>query len=190
MSAYIAQLKYEGDGAGRLHPRRDPVWCAERFGQSVTFLPDGRMVLVGGEHEDSSDLDFCIYNDVWVFDPSGVIQIYGYPKEVFPPTDFHSATLVGDQLYLVGSLGYWGSRVYGETQVSRLDTKTFRIESLKTSGQLPGWIYGHEARLIGSDQLEVFGGTVVTRGAASDEYSENTDTFTLNVETLEWRRAA
>ncbi|HEU0201131.1 MAG TPA: ankyrin repeat domain-containing protein [Burkholderiaceae bacterium] len=42
-----------------------PVWCAQRFGQSLTFLPDGRIVQIGGEHEDYYDPDFCIYNDVF-----------------------------------------------------------------------------------------------------------------------------
>jgi len=70
-----------------------PVWCAQRFGQSFTFLPDGRIVEIAGEHEDSYDPDFCIYNDVFVHD-RGSVRIYGYPEHVFPPTDFHTATLI------------------------------------------------------------------------------------------------
>ncbi len=46
--------------------RASPVWCAQRFGQSITFLPDGRIVQIAGEHEDHYDPDFCIYNDVFV----------------------------------------------------------------------------------------------------------------------------
>ena len=58
------------------------------MGQSQTELPDGRLICVAGEHEDSYDPDFHIYNDVVVFDPSGEYEIYGYPQNVFPPTDF------------------------------------------------------------------------------------------------------
>src|SRR6185503_1846850 len=118
-------------------------WSAMRFGQSITRLPDGRIVQVAGEHEDAYDEDFCIYNDVFVHEPGGAITLYGYPEDVFPPTDFHTATLVGDAIYLIGSLGYAGARRYGHTPVFRLDTRTFRIERLAPAGDPPGWIYGH-----------------------------------------------
>lgn len=39
-----------------------PVWCFVRFGATRTELPDGRVVCIGGEHEDGYDQDFCIYN--------------------------------------------------------------------------------------------------------------------------------
>jgi len=90
-----------------------PTWCAERFVQSLTFLPDGHIVQVAGEHEDHYDPDFCIYNDVFVHAPDGSIAIYGYPESVFPPTDFHTATLVGNVIYLIGSLAYPAGRRYG-----------------------------------------------------------------------------
>lgn len=41
---------------------KDPVWCFIRFGATGTKLPDGRLVCIGGEHEDGYDPDFCIYN--------------------------------------------------------------------------------------------------------------------------------
>ena len=118
-----------------------PIWCAKRFGQSMTFLPDGRLVQVAGEHEDGYDPDFCIYNDVFVHDPKGNTTIYSYPESIFPPTDFHTATLTGDTIYLIGSLGYPGTRQYGKTPVYRLDTTTFQIERVETTGSEPGWIY-------------------------------------------------
>lgn len=122
-----------------------PVWCYDRFGRSVTWMPDGRIIEVAGEHEDSYDADFCIYNDVVVFDGKGDFEIYGYPEEVFPPTDFHSATLVGNSIYLIGSLGYHNQRKPGETQVLRLDCTTFRIERVVCNGENPGWISRHKA---------------------------------------------
>lgn len=108
-------------------------------------MPDGRIIEVAGEHEDSYDADFCIYNDVVVFDGKGDFEIYGYPEEVFPPTDFHSATLVGNSIYLIGSLGYHNQRKPGETQVLRLDCTTFRIERVVCNGENPGWISRHKA---------------------------------------------
>jgi len=109
---------------------REPVWCAQRFGQSITFLPDGRIVQIGGEHEDAYDPDFCIYNDVFVHEPDGSFRIFGYPADEFPPTDFHTATLVGRKIYIIGSLAYQGTRHFGSTAVYVFDTQTFRIERL------------------------------------------------------------
>lgn len=39
-----------------------PVWCFTRLGATRTKLPDGRVVCIGGEHEDYYDPDFFIYN--------------------------------------------------------------------------------------------------------------------------------
>jgi hypothetical protein len=33
-------------------PTDGAVWCAQRFGQSLSFLPDGRVIQIAGEHED------------------------------------------------------------------------------------------------------------------------------------------
>ena len=122
-----------------------PIWCAQRFGQSLTLLPDGRVVQIGGEHEDSYDPDFCIYNDVLVHRPDGTIHIFGYPESIFPPTDFHTATLVDEHIYIVGSLGYSGTRQHGVTPVYCLDTESFRIDRVQTLGDAPGWISRHRA---------------------------------------------
>ena len=85
------------------------------------------------------DPDFCIYNDVFVHERDGSIAIYGYPESVFPPTDSHTATLVGDAIYVIGSIGYMGTRRYGETPVYRLDVHTLRMDRLHTTGDSPGW---------------------------------------------------
>jgi hypothetical protein len=170
--------------------RASPVWSAMRFGQSITFLPDGRIVQVAGEHEDSYDADFCIYNDVFVHGPEGAIAIHGYPEDVFPPTDFHTATLVGDAIYLIGALGYQGTRRYGETPVFRLDTRTFRIEGVGATGDAPGWIYGHRARLDGPSAIRVSGGTIVRPAGDEELHDENRDEFVLDLERLSWSRAS
>ena len=55
-----------------------PVWCYSRFGRTITELPDGRIVEISGEHEDFYDPDFCIYNDVVVYEGDGNLKIFGY----------------------------------------------------------------------------------------------------------------
>jgi hypothetical protein len=70
---------------------RGPVWCFDRLGQSHTLIKNQWVVSIGGEHEDFYDPNFMIYNDIVVRDFHGGIEILGYPRGVFPPTDFHSA---------------------------------------------------------------------------------------------------
>ena len=131
-------------------PYRDatpgPFWSWQRVGRTSTELPDGRLIHVAGEHEDSYDSDFCIYNDVVVEHPAIRREVFLYPNDVFPPTDFHSATLVGDAIILIGSLGYRDLRRIGATQVLRLDCETLRIARLATTGDGPGWISRHTAQ--------------------------------------------
>jgi hypothetical protein len=167
---------------------RTPVWCAQRFGQSITLLPDGRIVQIGGEHEDHYDPDFCIYNDVFVHGGDGSIAIIGYPEEVFPPTDFHTATLFDGAIYVIGALGYQGTRRYGQTPVYRLGLTTFRMERVEASGEAPGWIYDHRAVRVGSSEIRVTGGTLVTPGQTGEIHAENTAAFVLDVERRVWRR--
>lgn len=168
---------------------RAPVWCAQRFGQSLTLLPEGRVVQIAGEHEDHYDPDFCIYNDVFVHAPDGTITIYGYPDAIFPPTDFHTATLLGEDNYLIGSLGYQGARHFGRTQVLRLSTRTFAIEPLETSGDGPGWISRHRAALISPQEIHISAGMVSKQHGGKEEYAPNTAACVLDVARMSWRRA-
>lgn len=119
---------YDGEG---------PSWTFQRTGATRTELPDGRIVCVGGEHEDYYDPDFCIYNDVVVF-LDGTVEIYDYREEEFPPTDFHTATSTGDRLILIGGIGYQGTRRFGATPVFALDLSTYRISEIATRGEVPG----------------------------------------------------
>ncbi|NJK39372.1 MAG: hypothetical protein HC825_04600 [Oscillatoriales cyanobacterium RM1_1_9] len=78
-----------------IHPDNislEPVWFYQRFGRTITELPDGRIIEIAGEHEDYYDPDFCIYNDVVLYEKDRSFKIFGYPRSVFPPTDFHTAT--------------------------------------------------------------------------------------------------
>ncbi|MCG6116924.1 MAG: ankyrin repeat domain-containing protein [Aquimonas sp.] len=165
-----------------------PTWCAERFGQSITFLPDGRIVQVGGEHEDGYDPDFCIYNDVFVHHPDGRIEVFGYPEAVFPPTDFHSVTLCGDEILIVGGLGYFGQRSHGSTPVYRLCTRSWRISAVTTRGEPPGWIHRHRA-LIAGRTLRVWKGQRLLLDAQGEEEQQPLEgTWLLDLDMAIWRR--
>ena len=161
-----------------------PFWSWQRFGRTSTLVPDGRIIHVAGEHEDYYDPDFCIYNDVVVEHPDGRLDFYLYPKDVFPPTDFHTATLIGRHIILIGSLSYDDLRRPGQTQVLKLDTDTLRFETLATLGEGPGWISRHSAERIGETAILVVGGKVVIPGS----YAPNTGLFELDLTSLTWRR--
>ncbi len=181
-------------GCRAYHPRfmfndedeSGPVWCYYRYGRTTTILPDGRIVEIAGEHADYYDPDFCIYNDVTVFDGKGNFEIWGYPEHVFPPTDFHSATLIGDHIYIIGSLGYQEQRRPGETPVYRLDCRTFTMECIKTSGEMPGWISSHTARFSsGANCIYVTGGKIYREGLAPNHAA-----FALDLRTYQWSRVS
>lgn len=164
-----------------------PVWCFQRFGMSCTRLPDGSIIYIGGEHEDFYDPDFCIYNDVIVRDPQGEITIYGYPKHIFPPTDSHSATRVGDKIYLIGCLGYLSERVIGETPVYTLDCQTFEIQKIETTGQKPGWLYKHKAKFFEPQNcIRIRAGQVFEVEGNQPSSHENLEMYWLHISTHEW----
>lgn len=160
-----------------------PRWCFSRYGMSQTELPDGRTIFVAGEHEDHYDPDFFIYNDVIVRNPDGTWEVFGYPVSELPPTDFHSATLVEDELFLIGNLGYPHERRRGETAALVLNLRTLRIAPLPTTGDCPGWIYKHQAELSG-EAILIRGGEVETPLANL----ENIDDWRLDLQSLTWQR--
>lgn len=185
VGAYQAGQMFEVEN--KFDGQYKPIWCAQRFGQSITFLPDGRIVQVAGEHEDHYDPDFCMYNDVFVHSSGDNVIIYGYPESAFPPTDFHTATLIGNHIYLIGALGYPDARLYGDTPVYRLDTTTFQIEHLETSGTKPGWIYKHRAVLCSAQEIRITGGNILSMTSGEEILAENQQSFILDIESRTWR---
>ncbi|BCM93043.1 hypothetical protein IAD21_04930 [Abditibacteriota bacterium] len=151
-----------------------PVWCYQRYGKSITLLPDGRLIEIGGSHEDWDDPDFGVYNEVFVHHPHGQFDIFGYPLEVFCPTDFHSATFANGFIYIIGCMGYQDRRVIGHTSVYRLNVETLAIEQIETSGKAPGCISMHKGTLV-DNEIHVCGGECI-------------EVFILNLDTHEWRR--
>lgn len=160
-----------------------PLWCAERMGQSCTVLPNGRQILIGGEWEDGYDPQFAIYNDIIVKHPDGKIEIFGYPRHIFAPTDFHTATLVGDEIWIIGSIGYGEDRDTTQTSVYKLNIHTYKIEKVETRNSM-GWVFKHSATLK-DNQIIVTGGEIWL----GDDLPmvENIDDWALNLKTLIWK---
>ncbi|MBD2166753.1 ankyrin repeat domain-containing protein [Calothrix membranacea FACHB-236] len=167
---------------------QDKAWCYQRFGRTITQLPDGRIIEIAGEHEDYYDPDFCIYNDVVVYQTDGSFQIFGYPQDVFPPTDFHSATLVGDYIYIIGNLGYANAAISDETPVYQLDCHTFKIEKIETTGDKPGWLSRHKAYYREPGKIYITGGKLFIIQPEESEYIDNLDDYFLDLSNFSWSR--
>jgi hypothetical protein len=165
-----------------------PIWTFERMGRAEITLRDGRIVCIAGEHEDYYDPDFYIYNDVIVLGPGNRVEIYGYPAEIFSPTDFHTATLVGDRILLIGSVGYPKDRRPGQTPVYSLDGSNYAISAIPTSGESPGWISHHSAEYDGKGLLTIRGGQVYEGGDGTLPFRSNVEEYALDLETGVWRR--
>jgi hypothetical protein len=181
LGAYQANEMFSGRSSS------GPGWCFDRYGQSCTVLPDGRAVWIAGEHEDCYDPDFFIYNDVAIVAPSGETEIFGYSPEAFPPTDFHSASLLDQHIVLVGSLGYGDQRRAGTTQVLTLDIDRLQMSHVATTGPGPGWIHKHQAQVVEDGRAIVISGGQVDRCDGSS-LVENVDEWRLSVDNWRWER--
>ncbi len=160
------------------------VWTAERFGQTTTRLPDGHWVQIGGEHEDFYDSDFVIFSDVVVHGPGIEPRVFFYPDDIFPPTDFHSASLIEDAIWIIGGLGYQGTRKPGITPIYRLCLENFKITKIKTTGQEPGWINRHTAAVDGT-LITVSGGKI----SDGEQYSDLVGIYEFDTEHHTWTRS-
>lgn len=217
----------------------EPIFCFYRFGRTETKLPDGRIVYIGGEHEDFYDPDFNIYNDVVVVRRGGTetapgteeaeadadadsdsdsdmsdsdkgswerekawnieedlriaasaagadpadVDIYGYPTDVFPGTDFHTATYFehesgggGEYIYIIGGLGYLESPHRAATLVHQLDLRDYNIRRVETSGEAPPPRADSEK----DRKAELQGGQVL--------YTAGTEEYVLSLADMRWSR--
>ncbi|GAA6212793.1 hypothetical protein NBRC116602_25340 [Hyphomicrobiales bacterium 4NK60-0047b] len=184
-TAYQAASKF---GKNHVINKNGPNWSFDRFGKSITPLPDGRIIEIAGEHEDHYDPDFCIYNDVFVHDGQGDCEIYIYPKDLFPPTDFHTATLVDECIYIIGNLGYGEDRRPSYTQAFRLDINTLKMERVETTGDIPGWINRHKANFDGKSTITISGGKLIIDDNGKEDYIDNEHSYSLCLKSRKWKR--
>ncbi|MEM9321143.1 MAG: hypothetical protein AAGA70_19375, partial [Pseudomonadota bacterium] len=173
---------HKAAGTGK---KKSPGWCFSRSGRSKTELSDGSVIYIGGEHEDHYDPDFYIYNDVVHLRPDGSIEIYGYPTEIFPPTDFHSATLFGDEVFILGGLRYPDDRDHSDTLVFRLQLSDFSIHRVVAHGNAPCWLHHHTAELDEAQQKIVCSGGQVTH-QPTGRTVENLSTWEFDLPTKTW----
>lgn len=170
------------------HQLDKPLWCYQRHGHSLTHLPDGRSIGIGGTHKHKAQFDYHIYNDVVVHDGHGNAQVYRYPTAEFAPTDYHSATLVGPYIIIIGNQGHIEQRDVATTPIRVLNLQTMAMRQIQTKGNAPGWISGHNTYLLGDGStLEVVGGRIWRTGISGiPDFSPNRWRYWLNLQTGEW----
>lgn len=179
------------------------IWSYRRSGISQTLYRGRYQISIGGGYWDTTEPDYLIYNDVIVRDPSGKVWIYGYPRESFPPTDFHSATLLPradwnlrmfsevkgvpenlkDGIVIIGGLGYPEEWEFWRTPVYYLDLDSLTILPLSCGGDEPGWIYEHQAKLLPGGTIDVWGGKRISETLGR---VPNDGKFSLDLCTLRW----
>ena len=171
------------------------IWSFLRIGGSTTLYEGRYRVHIGGEHDDWYDPDFLIYNDVIVEDDKSNVWIYSYPRDVLPPIDFHTATLLetshrlslpcdfGESILIIGGLGYVADREFWRTPVYLLRLWEMSIKLLETSGDEPGWIYAHHAVLKDDGSVLVVDGEVLDENG---KFQKNERMFSLNLWDMKW----
>lgn len=159
-----------------------PLWGMGRLGQSETPLPDGRVILIGGEYEDHYDPQFYIYHDVIIKHPDGKIDIFVYPKAMFNPTDFHSATLIGEEIYVIGGVGYVNDRNYKSTPIYKLNIHSLDIKKIESRNHI-GLIGSHTA-ILKDNQIIIKGGQILSD---DNTLMDNIDDWAFNPNTLTFK---
>lgn len=167
-------------------------WHYIRWGKSLTPLPNGYFIEIGGRYEGRNEAyDF---NEVFVYDGHGNFDIYGYPQEVLPPVVGHTATLIEDQIYIIGGMDDSEESLRNQRFIYRLNCNSMAIDKLETFGENCGLLYGH---LVAYHRGQGIAGEIhVKEGyewcysadAGKNDWQENTDLLILDLHTLQWRR--
>ncbi len=166
-----------------------PIWSAYRFGQSLTQLPDGRWVEIGGLHNDSQDT--AIFNDV-IVTTEGEPRLFRYPEADFRPVYRHATVLVEDNIYVIGGKPWVPPPVDHETEVYRLNLDSMAIEKVNVSGPSPGYIHNHSAWLIEGNKIQIFGGEGRFISSEEQEPPEGRSNFEwqIDLERMAWDQNA
>ena|GEM_PF-5990773 len=158
------------------------TWTANRDQQSLTELPDGRVVLIGGENEEHF-LKSVVYNDVIVVHPDGEFELYDYPPSIFPCTTPASATVIKDSIYVI-AVAMLGSLEPTELSVFRLNLDDYSIDPILTTGDNPGVLFYHRASLIEPNLIKVYDG----RYSIGGETVQNDEIFLFDTATNTWTK--
>lgn len=163
-------LPLSGDGA-------EAAIC--RGGHSCTALPDGRLLIFGGIDKRGKHR-----NDCFLIDPERMmwLPLSGRLTKGSPPKPraYHTATLVGDRVVIVGGVGSSCTWSCKEVFTLQLGCWQWREHTPDVDGAVPSPRYGHTAAVCGKHSVVVVGG-----GDAQEERF-SADIAVLDMLTWQW----
>lgn len=147
------------------HPITPPNAPEARYGHSMVKLPDGSVLLFGGE-----DADEAISNDLHNFDGNSW-DLLEPNKNPPPARRDHEAWVQGRQMYVTG--GYGIDKVLDDTW--RYDIDDNEWHEVTHSGPKPSARYGHSVTPVGDGSALISGGTGEDGYELQDLWKRNTD---------------
>lgn len=111
--------------------------------------------------------------------------LYGYPCEAFPPAAYHTATVIGEFIYIAGG------RAAGSLSIHRLNTTTLAFEEVAFAGTKPVGLLHHATTVLADGNLDIRGGSVAVpsaKGSGQWERQSNADVYALDMQTMEMRK--
>lgn len=125
-------------------------------------------------------------------------EIYTYPSDIFPATDFHTATLVENLqnkssfIYIIGGSGYVDSEHRKQTLTHRLCLETMKMEVVDTKGvQVPPLcnnLYDVQAILStkGDPKITITAKTNIERAKPKEIFKSHKCEYTLDLNASIW----
>eukprot|EP00741_Cyanophora_paradoxa_P009306 tig00000144_g9014.t1 len=153
---------------------------SERWGNSATLVGN-KVIVFGGYSRSSSGIGRC-FNDLFVFDIATMSwEAPGVTGE--PPSERtgHSATLVGNRLYLIGGASA-GDHCFNDVHIFDIEKRHWWKPG-RIYGKRPTERCGHLAALAGSE-IVVYGGV----GAGDTGFRCLNDVHVFDLERTEWRQ--
>lgn len=141
-------------------------------GKSLTNLPDGSTVIIGGV------LRGTVKNTVCVLSPQKQ-RHFIYPPHILPPISHHTATVLGNDLWLIGNRH---AGEYGRTPVYRMNLRSYQVVPVASRNHI-GVVYGHKSH-VQNGKIVITGRQIVKETPDGMAVYDNLDDWAFNPQTL------
>jgi hypothetical protein len=157
-----------------------------RSGLSIGW--DGRVVYLGGDHEDSYDPDFCIYNDVVVFGPKTELRCMDIQKRFSCRSTFTRPLSSATES---SSLVVWATQTLAAWAIHRYMSLTCQVFALPRSRPRGRCQAGSSSTVRNSNRevlSSIRGGELIEERGGGQRYRRNVEDYALDVGSGVWRR--
>jgi len=165
LSVLAMILGQSGAWAGDWFPIGPQGAPAAREGHSMVTLPDGRILLFGGE-----DAQGTLFNDLYAFENNGWAKITPHNS---PPTPRynHQAWVRGDAMYIWGGQGQTGPL----NDLWNYNSTTNTWQQVPTTGPGPVARQGQSTTTLADGSVIIVGGTDTNGNPLKDAWRLNTN---------------